>query len=337
MLVAELAGLLTVSSLPPRLAATASDDRSVFHYECVLVSPGCCRRQINVTLHSVVRARYTAQYADTGGHPYVGVIQCCYAVMLLPLCCLLSTCGRRQLYYFLCGSVVCAAGLLIALRPLYGSKLSTLKCHVTTPAPSPADPQVCPCACACGRCAVVLCSGWLSVLWGCVSPLSVWDLTPSIGLQWYFFTQTFDRFRLFFQLVLAVLPVTLSSALCLTPPLAVRSPHIATVLVCCVVQLLHPQPVLGGLAVCACLLLGVSWLVGPWMRSVYVQVCVLLFSVVMLQLMWFMWLSPGSGNANFFYFQTLLFSFAFAALIVEFTAAARKQCGSLISNSSNNT
>ena len=171
----------------------------------------------------------------------------------------------------------------------------------------------------------MLCRGWLAVLSSYLYPFSVGDLTPNLGLLWYFFTQTFDRFRLFFQLVLAVLPLALSSALCATPSLGRQQPHIAAVLVCCLVQLLHPQPVLGGLAVCACLLLSVGWVVGPWMRSVYVQVCVLLFSVVMLQLMWFMWLSPGSGNANFFYFQTLLFGFAFAALVIEVAAAARKQ------------
>ena len=160
-------------------------------------------------------------------------------------------------------------------------------------------------------------------------PVSVVDLTPNVGLQWYFFTQTFERFRLFFQLVLAAVPTTLSSALCVSPSLGREQPHLCAVLVVCVVQLLHPQPVLGGLAVCGCLLLSAGWQVGPWMRSVFVQLCVLLFSVVMLQLMWFLWLSPGSGNANFFYFQTLLFGFAFAALIVEVTAAARKQLGAL--------
>lgn len=161
------------------------------------------------------------------------------------------------------------------------------------------------------------------------SSLSVVDLTPNVGLQWYFFTQTFDRFRLFFQLLLPLLPLTLSAALCLTPSLGRRQPHLSAVLVCCVVQLLHPHPVLGGLTVCGCLLVSAGWLVRERMRSVYVQVCVLLFSVVMLQLMWFMWLSPGSGNANFFYFQTLLFGFAFAALIVEVTSAARKQFASV--------
>ena len=158
-----------------------------------------------------------------------------------------------------------------------------------------------------------------------VYPFSVSDLTPNVGLQWYFFTQTFDRFRPFFQLVLAALPATLSSALCLTPSLGGQQPHIAAVLVVCLLQLLHPQPVLGGLAVCASLLVAVVAVVGPWMRSVYVHVCVLLFSGVMLQLMWFMWLSPGSGNANFFYFQTLLFGFALAALTVELTSATRKR------------
>ena len=170
-------------------------------------------------------------------------------------------------------------------------------------------------------------SGWHGVLAAFLYPLSSVELTPNIGLQWYFFTQTFDRFRTFFHLVLAALPITLSAALCLTPSLGGSQPHIAAVLVSCVVQLLHPQPVLGGLAVCGCVLLSVGWLCGGRLRPLYVQVCVALFSLLMLQLMWFMWLSPGSGNANFFYFQTLLFGFAFAALIVELTSAARRQRG----------
>ena len=181
------------------------------------------------------------------------------------------------------------------------------------------------------RCvSVCACSEWRLLLSSYAYPWSVSDLTPSIGLHWYFFTQTFDRFRLFFQLVLALLPATLAAALCAAPQLGQQQPHVAAVLVCALLQLTHPQPVLGGLNLSACLLLATGWLVSPSMRAVYVQACVLLFSVVMMQLMWFLWLGPGSGNANFFYFQTLLFGFAFAALIVEVTAAARKQLVSAV-------
>ena len=187
-------------------------------------------------------------------------------------------------------------------------------------------------------CVCVRCSGeWRLLLSSYAYPWSVSDLTPSIGLHWYLFTQTFDRFRLFFQLVLALLPATLAAALCATPQLGQQQPHVAAVLVCALLQLTHPQPVLGGLNLSACLLLAAGWLVGPSMRAVYVQVCVLLFSVAMMQLMWFLWLGPGSGNANFFYFQTLLAGFAFAALIVEVTAAARKQLASPVNAGSAGT
>ena len=35
--------------------------------------------------------------------------------------------------------------------------------------------------------------------------------------------------------------------------------------------------------------------------------CMLIFPLFMLPVMWFLWLYPTSGNANFIYFQTIVF------------------------------
>jgi phosphatidylinositol glycan class U len=60
------------------------------------------------------------------------------------------------------------------------------------------------------------------------------------------------------------------------------------------------------------------------MRRIFPLVWLLLLSSCLAFLMWFLWIYPGSGNANFFYFQTLIFVFCNAFVVIEAIGAVRR-------------
>ena len=41
--------------------------------------------------------------------------------------------------------------------------------------------------------------------------------------------------------------------------------------------------------------------------------------------MWYLWLYPGSGNANFYYNQTLVFQFGIVRIFAKFVVASMKR------------
>ena len=54
------------------------------------------------------------------------------------------------------------------------------------------------------------------------------------------------------------------------------------------------------------------------MRMKYVIVIGLCVGSCLMAVMWHLWLYPGSGNANFFYNQTLVYQAFFMHMITEF-------------------
>ena len=57
------------------------------------------------------------------------------------------------------------------------------------------------------------------------------------------------------------------------------------------------------------------------MKHRYAYLIGLSVATIMMPCMWYLWLYPGSGNANFFYNQTLVYQFFLALIIVEFVKA----------------
>ena len=73
----------------------------------------------------------------------------------------------------------------------------------------------------------------------------------------------------------------------------------------------------GDTAFALVLMLSNIYLLLPTMRRVYVHVYALIQCSIIGCLMWFLWIYPGSGNANFFYFQSLAFVFTNSFLVIE--------------------
>lgn len=60
------------------------------------------------------------------------------------------------------------------------------------------------------------------------------------------------------------------------------------------------------------------------MRRIYPLFWQIMMSGPLIVLVWFLWIYPGSGNANFLYFQTLLFIFCNLFIVVEAFGAVRR-------------
>lgn len=147
--------------------------------------------------------------------------------------------------------------------------------------------------------------------------LTLSDLTPNVGLWWYFFIEMFDSFRAFFLgvfwLHLASYPAALSIRL-RPQPLAVLTILLGTF------SIFKPYPSLAD----ASLFLSMVPLfrhVFPLMRYSFVTPATLLYASFLGPAFYHLWIYAGSGNANFFYAITLVWSLGQSLLVTDLTFA----------------
>ncbi|EKM51883.1 uncharacterized protein PHACADRAFT_177290 [Phanerochaete carnosa HHB-10118-sp] len=142
--------------------------------------------------------------------------------------------------------------------------------------------------------------GWMGKTWGAVMTLP--DLTPNVGLWWYFFTEMFDHFRPFFLMVfsihLAIYPL----------PLSIKFQHdllYAAYVLTGLLATFKPYPSLAdaGLFVSMTALFPETY---AHMRTPFPALLVHLHCSLLLPLFHHLWLGSGTGNANFFYASTLV-------------------------------
>ena len=149
------------------------------------------------------------------------------------------------------------------------------------------------------------------------------DLTPNLSLFWYLWTHMFTRFRPFFFAVLSLLPLPLTLPFSLIPPFT-HYPHLSATLACITLHSLQQQLTAGSVALHLALLLWAGCLARSSVQRVYLPLLVLCVAGVLLPWMWFLWMGPGSGNANFYYFQTLLLNAAAIFCLVDVVKATRQ-------------
>lgn len=147
--------------------------------------------------------------------------------------------------------------------------------------------------------------------------LTLSDLTPNVGLWWYFFIEMFDSFRAFFLgvfwLHLASYPAALSIRL-RTQPLVVLTILLGTF------SIFKPYPSIAD----ASLFLAMVPLfrhVFPLMRYSFVTSSTLLYASFLGPAFYHLWIYAGSGNANFFYAITLVWSLGQSLLVSDLTFA----------------
>ncbi|CRK24142.1 hypothetical protein BN1723_013176 [Verticillium longisporum] len=147
--------------------------------------------------------------------------------------------------------------------------------------------------------------------------LTLSDLTPNVGLWWYFFVEMFDSFRAFF---LAVFWLHLASYV---GGLAVRlraQPLAALTLLLGVLAIFKPYPSLADASLFAAAV-PLYRHVFPLMRYPFVTASAILYASFLGPAFYHLWIYAGSGNANFFYAITLVWSLAQSLLVSDLTFA----------------
>ncbi|KAK4191897.1 phosphatidylinositol glycan anchor biosynthesis class U protein [Podospora australis] len=143
--------------------------------------------------------------------------------------------------------------------------------------------------------------------------LTLSDLTPNVGLWWYFFIEMFDSFRSFF---LAVFWLHLS---CYVGGLTVRirrQPLVVLTLLLGIFAIFKPYPSISDTS----LFLGLVPLyrhVFPLMRYTFVIAAVILYASFLGPAFYYLWIYAGSGNANFFYAITLVWGLGQSLLVCD--------------------
>lgn len=139
------------------------------------------------------------------------------------------------------------------------------------------------------------------------------DLTPNVGLWWYFFIEMFDSFRSFFLGVFWLHMASYSPGLTIrlhTQPLAV------VVLLFGIFAVFQPYANVGD--------------AGAWMamltlyghvfeltRYTFPALSSLLYSTLLGPAFYYLWIYAGSGNANFFYAITLVWSLGLLVILAD--------------------
>ncbi|GAB7355794.1 hypothetical protein MBLNU459_g6473t1 [Dothideomycetes sp. NU459] len=139
------------------------------------------------------------------------------------------------------------------------------------------------------------------------------DLTPNVGLWWYFFIEIFDSFRSFF---VGVFWLHLASY---SPALTIRlreQPLAVIVLLCGVFAIFQPYANVGDAGVW----IGMLSLYGhvfELTRYTFPALSALLYTTLLGPAFYHLWIYAGSGNANFFYAITLVWSLALSVILAD--------------------
>ncbi|KAG0268275.1 hypothetical protein DFQ27_007126 [Actinomortierella ambigua] len=163
----------------------------------------------------------------------------------------------------------------------------------------------------------VLVGSWdfMSSVYGTI--LSVRDLTPNLGLLWYFFIEMFDHFRPFF-LVVFQLHLFIFAA-----PVSIKLRHhplFVAYLLTAIIGTLKAYTSVGD----ASLYLGLLPLyseVFKYMRYSFLIGNLFLYSSCLAPIFWYLWVYLGSGNANFYYAVGLVYGIGEIILMVDSTYA----------------
>ncbi|MCJ1224748.1 hypothetical protein MMC12_001393 [Toensbergia leucococca] len=139
------------------------------------------------------------------------------------------------------------------------------------------------------------------------------DLTPNAGLWWYFFTEMFDPFREFFLAVFWLHLASYVPGLCFRLP---RQPLFVLVTLLGVFAIFKPYPSIADTSLYLALL-PLYRHIFPLMRYTFLSTCTLLYATLLGPAFYHLWIYAGSGNANFFYAITLVWSLGLSVIVSD--------------------
>lgn len=143
------------------------------------------------------------------------------------------------------------------------------------------------------------------------------DLTPNVGLWWYFFIEIFDAFREFFLGVFWLHLASYSAGLSIR---LYAQPLAAVIALMGLSAVFKPYPSVGDAALFLSMLPIYSH-VFPLRRYSFVGWTALAYSAFLGPAFHYLWIYAGSGNANFFYAITLVWSLGLGIIIADFIYA----------------
>ncbi|XP_074658058.1 GPI-anchor transamidase component PIGU-like [Tubulanus polymorphus] len=139
------------------------------------------------------------------------------------------------------------------------------------------------------------------------------DLAPNVGIFWYFFTEMFDHFRLFFICVFQI------HAFIYTIPLSIRLRDHTIFLMyilLAITSIFKSYPSYGDAALYLALLPLWSHVL-QYTRNLFIAACMLVVCTVMAPVLWYLWIYSGSANANFYFAITLAYTTAQVFLVTD--------------------
>lgn len=147
--------------------------------------------------------------------------------------------------------------------------------------------------------------------------LTLTDLTPNVGLWWYFFIEMFDSFRAFF---LGVFWLHLSSYV---GGLSIRirtQPLVVLTLLLGIFSIFKPYPSISDASLFFAMVPLFRHLF-PLMRYTYLATSTVLYATFLGPAFYHLWVYAGSGNANFFYAITLVWSLGQSLMVSDLAFA----------------
>ncbi|CAO3649261.1 unnamed protein product [Cunninghamella blakesleeana] len=139
------------------------------------------------------------------------------------------------------------------------------------------------------------------------------DLTPNIGMFWYFFIEIFDQFRSFFLMVFQFHTFIFVAPLCIRFR---NHPAFIVTILCGIIAVFKSYPSIGD-AVLYLSLVPVHDELFKYCRYGFLVANLFLYSSVLAPIFWHLWIYAGSGNANFFYAITLVYNLGQVLLIID--------------------
>ncbi|KAK2736245.1 hypothetical protein FQN57_000843 [Myotisia sp. PD_48] len=139
------------------------------------------------------------------------------------------------------------------------------------------------------------------------------DLTPNAGLWWYFLIEIFDPFREFF---LGVFWLHLASYVGGLTIRLRRQPLFVITSLLGIFAIFKPYPSISDVSIYLSFL-SLYRHIFPLMRYAFIAISALLYASVLGPIFYHLWIYAGSGNANFFYAITLVWSLGLSILVAD--------------------
>lgn len=165
-------------------------------------------------------------------------------------------------------------------------------------------------------------SSWLTGSWEFLEStygvqLLLPDLTPNVGLWWYFFIEMFDSFRSFFLGVFWLHIASYVVPLCIRIR---RQPLFVITTMLGLMAVFKPYPSISDVSLYLAFL-PLYRHIFPLLRYPFVTGATVGYATVLGPAFWYLWIYAGSGNANFFYAITLVWSLGLGLIVADFIFA----------------